>query len=87
MITPNEKEVVSLRQEFELAMIRIDMFDAQTLSSFHRFYEATVDAEGTPVYKALLWGFSNGQNNLNSLFIGFCAGKGYNVHRAFLTIH
>lgn len=87
MIAPNEREVVGLRQEFELAMIRIDMFDAQTLSSFHRFYEATVDSEGTPGYKALLCGLSNGEDNLNALFIGFCAGKGYNVHRAFLTTH
>lgn len=87
MITPNEREVVSLRQEFELAMIRIDMFDAQTLSSFHRFYEATVDYEGTPGYKALIPALAHGENNLNSLFIGFCAGKGYNVHRAFLSTH
>lgn len=87
MITPSEKEVIALRQEFELAMIHINMFDAQTLSSFHRFYEATVDKEGTPGYKALLPGLSNGENNLNSLFIGFCAGRGYNLNQALSGSH
>lgn len=87
MITPSEKEVIALRQEFELAMIHINIFDAQTLSSFHRFYEATIDDEGTPGYKAFIPALARGEDNLNALFIGFCAGKGYNIHRAFWMAH